>query len=59
MSIMNYDQSLKPHNCVFSEAWDRNQLNPTCTRRISLLSTPQPQVDNNDILLMMGFNYNM
>jgi len=19
----NYDQSLKPHNCVFNEAWDK------------------------------------
>jgi len=46
---------------VFNETWDRNQLNPTCSYRISLLSTPQPQVqvNNNDILLMVGFNCNI
>ena len=41
------------------EAWNRSQLNPTYTRRISLLSTPRPQVDNNDILLVVGYNYNI
>jgi len=46
---------------VFNETWDGNQLNPTCSRRISLLSTPRPQVqvNNNDILLMVGLNYNI
>jgi len=39
-----------------NEAWDKSQLNPTCTRKISLSSTPRPQVDNNDILLVVGFN---
>ena len=40
--------------------WDRRQLNPTYTRRISKLSTPQPMppVDKNDILLIVGFSYN-
>ena len=41
------------------KAWDRSQLNPTCTRRISLLSTPRPRFAYNDILLMVGFNYNL
>jgi len=34
-------------------------VKPTCTHRILLLSKPRPQVDNNDILLMVGFNYNL
>jgi len=46
VSTMNYDQSLEPH-----------ELNPTRTRRISLLSTPWPRIDNTDNLLVVGFNY--
>ena len=41
------------------KAWDGGQLSSTCTRRISLLSTPRPRVDNNDILLVVGFNYSI
>jgi len=32
---------------------------PTWIHRILLLSTCLPWVDNNDILLVVGFNYNM
>ena len=37
--------------------WDRSQLDPTCTRRISLLLTAPPRthvVNNKDILLVVG-----
>ena len=45
--------------------WDRNQLDLTCTRRISLLSTPQPQLCLSIRLITIisywwwGFNYNL
>jgi len=41
--------------------WDRRQLNPTNTRRISSYQYLDlwTWVDNNDILLIVGLNYNI
>lgn len=45
---------------TFNGAWDKSQLNPTCAHMISVIKTsasamPQPQVNNNDILLVVEF----
>ena len=46
------------------KTWDRSQLNPTCTRRISLLlhlslGFASASGNSKDILLVVGFNYNI
>ena len=46
------------------KAWDRIQLNPTCTYRISLLlhhylNFALASDNNKNILLVVGFNYNI
>ena len=35
---------LSLEHCQHIKGWDRSQLNPTYTRRISLLSTPRPRL---------------
>jgi len=49
--------------CTYNyfKVWDRRQLHPTYTRRISSYQHLGlwPRVDNNNILLIVGFNYNL
>ena len=49
------------HTFNYFKVWDRRQLNPTYTGKIFSYQHIGlwPQVDNKDILLMVGFNYKL